>query len=399
MNRTLFFLFAVAIVWLPSMAFAAEQRCTELSANCVCSEPLNTNVLSPIGGTGYIDPGDSTVKTCNVSMDGQPAGAAIFYNQPPYGVPGPTGIQSSNDSVVLSRMPQHQSILQFFVRGPEGQIGEFSVGNMQFAPQGGVAPFTRTQVAALLPGILGGNQISIARWAQRFYVYYSDNFEMGGDGQCGNGKMLLADQVDVVHGFQGTSLSAYNFGWNLDASLCTTFSLGNGCGRFKLDGPGGTNLAADCCTTPGPSTSSTAVAPIGSPLWRGRWWMVEAVTTNRVGPGYRLQVFLRDITDNTPEQQIIDTNGTYGHGGEAGAWTPSAQLTPSEITPIANFLSGGKAYGYRGGTPCAGWKGYSYYMQAQWDTNAGQRIGPATEVEGGTSDTTPPAAPTGLRAF
>jgi len=300
-------------------------------------------------------------------------------------------------------MPQRTNV-QFFVRSPEGQIGEFSLGNMQLSPQGGVAPYTRTQVAALIPGTVNGQYIATVKWAQRFYKYYSDNFEMGGDGQCSNGKMLLSDQIDVVHGFQGTSLSGYNFGWNLDAStqqypngFCNFLGLSPNCGRFRLDGVAGTNFVADCCTTPGPSTSSTAVAPIGSPLWRGRWWRVESVTTNRTGPGYRLQVFLRDITSNTPEQQVIDTNGTYGHGGEAPAWTPSAQLTPNEVTTLATFLSGGKAYGYRGGTPCLGWIGYSYYMQAQWDTDTGQRIGAASEVEGGAVLPQPPVAPTNLR--
>jgi len=400
------FLFTAAAMWLPSIIFAAnqEQRCSDLGVNCVCSEPLNTNILIPVGQTGYIDPGDSTAKPCNVSFDRQPAGAAIFYNQPPFGIPGPTGIQSSNDATALGRMPAHTSALQFFIRGPEGQIGEFSVGHMQWAPFPGAAPFTRTQMAAVLPGVVNigfgqGGQIEIVRWAQRYYMYFSDTFEMGGDGQCGNGKESLNDEVNVTHGFQGNSLSGYNFGWNLDTTTCATFSLGNGCGRFVIDGPGGSNFEADCCNTPGPSTSSTAVAPCCSPAWRSRWWMIETVITNRMGPGFRMQVFLRNITDNTPEQQIIDTNGTYGHGGEAGAWTTGPQLTPNELTTLAYFLLGGKAYGYRGGTPCLGWKGYSHYMQAQWSTNAGQRIGPALEVEGGTfvpPPPVPPIAPTNL---
>src|SRR5215831_2877461 len=174
------FLFLIILAGAES-AFAQETRCQALGANCVCSEPLNTSVLSPIGGTGYINPGDSVVKPCNVSFDGQPSGAAIFYNQPPFGIPGTSGIQSSSDGLVLSRMPQRTNV-QFFVRSPEGQIGEFSLGNMQLSPQGGVAPYTRTQVAALIPGTVNGQYIATVKWAQRFYKYYSDNFEMGGDG-------------------------------------------------------------------------------------------------------------------------------------------------------------------------------------------------------------------------
>jgi len=32
---------------------------------------------------------------------------------------------------------------------------------------------------------------------------------------------------------------------------------------------------------------------------------------------------------------------------------------------------------------CQGWIGLSHYMMAGWTTNAGQRIGAATEIEGG----------------
>ena len=50
---------------------------------------------------------------------------------------------------------------------------------------------------------------------------------------------------------------------------------------------------------------------------------------------------------------------------------------------------------YRQGT-CGGWLGFSYYMMAGWDTDTGQRIGPAVEIEGG-ADTTAPGAPANLR--
>src|SRR5436309_3040298 len=42
---------------------AAEQRCTELGANCSCSEPLNTNsfVLNNI----FYNPQDSVTKGCS----------------------------------------------------------------------------------------------------------------------------------------------------------------------------------------------------------------------------------------------------------------------------------------------------------------------------------------------
>ena len=372
-----------------SPALAAEQRCTELGANCVCSEPLNTTVL-PVFGP-FLNPGDSSDNECTVEY-GQSTGLAILRTISPVDVFG------SNDPVVLGRLPQRTSTLQYFVRAAEGYISEFSVGHTQY-----LAP-TRTVIDALTPGTVAGRYISKARVAYRFYVYFSDTFTFAGDnsGLCTNGKRALFDQINLVHESNGNSIASYNYGWDLDSNgVCAQQRLAPGCGRFKLDGPGGSQWTTDCCASPGPSTSSTAVAPSPTRAYQGRWFMFEGVITNRFGPGYRLQVFMRNITDNLPEQQIIDTNGTYGEGPN-GPWIPSAQLTPNEITTLANFYLGGKNYGYRAGV-CPGWAGYSHFLMAQWDTNAGQRIGPAAEVEGGTFKSpppgTPPPAPTNLRVI
>jgi len=132
------------------------------------------------------------------------------------------------------------------------------------------------------------------------------------------------------------------------------------------------------------------IKPPLSSIW------VEVVVSNRFNPGYRMEMYARNITDNWPEKKIMDSNGTWGGGG--GPWIPSPTLTPAEINVLFRFDVGAHDFSYRAGI-CPGWIGQSHWMMAQWDTNAGQRIGPATEVEGGTSDTTPPAAPTGLRAF
>lgn len=389
MHAVMLRLLIVLGVWLWfTPALAAEQRCTELAANCVCSEPLNTSNLVQVGY--WYNPADSTSKEC-VEEYGQPAGSAVFYNQPTH-----NDIFMSNDPTTLSRLPNRQGGLQYFIRSIEGQIGEFSVGHNQFQSNPNAPPYKRADFVPLLPGTVGGQYISVARWAQRFYYYLSDNFEFEFSGTCGNGKRALSDQLNLVHLGSG-SLGTYNFGWDITGS-CVSLGLDPNCGRFKLDGPTGSTYSRDCCNNGGPATSSGSVSPPGG---QGKWWRVEIVITNRLGPGFRYQVFLKNVTDGGAELMIQDTNGTYA-GGSEGPWNgPSAQLTPNELTPILNFYFGGKAYGYRGGTPCLGWQGYTHYMQAQWDTNAGQRIGPAYEVEGGTasSDTTPPASPTSLRVF
>ena len=43
---------------------------------------------------------------------------------------------------------------------------------------------------------------------------------------------------------------------------------------------------------------------------------------------------------------------------------------------------------------CAGWQGWVYLAMGKWSTDAGQRIGAATEVEGGGG--LPPNAPSNL---
>jgi hypothetical protein len=45
-------------------------------------------------------------------------------------------------------------------------------------------------------------------------------------------------------------------------------------------------------------------------------------------------------------------------------------------------------------TGCTGWLGFSHYLAAGWDTDEGQRIGAAVEIEGGGA--LPLGAPSGL---
>jgi len=391
-----------------SPALAAEQRCTELGANCVCSEPLNTNVLG--GGPVFINPGDTTSQECTVEY-GQATGYAVLNTQ---GSAQP--ITATNDSVILGRLPNRKPVVQWVWRQPELGIGEFSVGHEQYfvpcqtlANGGGGHPCTRTDFAALIPGTVGGSYISTARWAERFYVYISDNYQFPTQGGCTNGKRVLADNLDVIHG-GGSIITSYNFDWQFQdvsaggSGLCTALGLAQSCGFFKMDGPGGTNYEPDCCNSGGPVTSPSDISPNDFVSWNGRWWFFETIIENRLGPGFRMTVYGRDVTNNGPEKKFVDTNGAYGdpassnplaHGG--GTYKPgTAQFTPNEITPIAGFLLGGKAYGYRAGV-CTGFHAYTHYMQAQWDTNAGQRVGPAHEVEGGMGG--PPPAPTNLRVI
>jgi len=117
------------------------------------------------------------------------------------------------------------------------------------------------------------------------------------------------------------------------------------------------------------------------------------VVTNRAGGpspnGFRAEIYLKNVTDNLPEQKVLDTRGTFSAGLQSwGGWT---DLTPSSQQNSLEFAA------YRQGT-CAGYYGFSHVMAAGWDTDAGQRIGPAYEIEGGAGSPPPPAptGPTGL---
>src|SRR5438552_2673174 len=52
---------AASLLWAANASAANEQRCTDLGANCVCSEPMNTNVwVDDAGDTQNWNPGDTT---------------------------------------------------------------------------------------------------------------------------------------------------------------------------------------------------------------------------------------------------------------------------------------------------------------------------------------------------
>jgi hypothetical protein len=129
--------------------------------------------------------------------------------------------------------------------------------------------------------------------------------------------------------------------------------------------------SSDCCTS-GPGGDG---GPTGND-WLGKWWRIEVIFINRAGPGFDAKVYMRNITDDEPEIKVIDLQA-------AGfpPWTSS--LTPPQRMDamlVNNFRHA-----------CAGWIGISHYMMAGWDTNAGQRIGAAEEVEGEPGgDTTDP---------
>lgn len=250
------------------------------------------------------------------------------------GIPGGAIARNVNDvfgdnnAAAMAALPSGRSITHF-MRGPEGHLGIFSTGHGHHS------------------------DTFMKRLAARFYIYHSPNFQFAQEGACTNAKFMQFTGPHSLVDMSFGPIHMYNF---------TEFSP-----------------AQDCCFVgPGPDQGR-----IDKSYWRGKWVRAEAIYTNRAGPGWRFQLYLRNITDNGPEYLVVDTAAT-------GTQLNSSNRMPPQRQDVMHIN------GYRE-TGCAGWRGFSHYIMAGWDTDTGQRIGAASEIEGGGSGGTPqspPAAPT-----
>jgi hypothetical protein len=303
---------ALAIILLPMgeltpLAEAAEARCTELGANCVCSEPLQMT-----GFTGFNDafwnPSDSTdSKQCNGEGDGLGVGFTITRN-------GATlDLFGEGDATVLSRLPAGHSVSRY-LRGPDDHQGTWFTGHT-FS--------TSTQYAA--------------RLAMRFYTYQSDDF-------------TLINQDNPTLGCNGKFMQ-----FNNDLKIDQGYGDGNMYNWYEIG-----NVEQDCCFS-GPS-------PAGG----------------QYGKHWRMRVYRKNVTDNTPEVLWFDTDEPFTQANPgATPITPKYGLVSAFNTFLVNFYRQENVAGQ-----CQGYRALSYVMVAGWDTDAGQRIGAASEVEGDGSGAT-----------
>ena len=246
----------------------------------------------------------------------------------------------TNDRAIVGRLT---SAPIYVVRGPEGHVNLWNVGHFF----NDVTRFMK-------------------RMAYRWYVYYSPNFEFAFEGSCTNTKLVqMGDTTNIGATLTPTpnGIQMYNF-WNWAP------------------------LNSDCCWV-GPSVGDHG--PRTYDEWRGRWWRLEVVVTNRQGGaspnGVRVQLYLKNVTDKAAERLVIDTYGSDYRG--ANPYVPHDDFTfPS---PLANMRPSLHRETRTPGTVCKGYNALSHYILTGWDTDVGQRIGPALEIEG---DATPPAAPT-----
>jgi MYXO-CTERM domain-containing protein len=231
----------------------------------------------------------------------------------------------SNDAEVLGALPAGYA-LDYVLRGADGHVGIFSVGH-----------------------IMDGDDRGLARTAVRFYRYYAPDTSLGNWGYVGN-------QGDDESCSQSTKLLEFAVP-GLTSSRYQFFPSGN-CYNFLDYTP-----ALDCCfgQTDYPGSHAALV---------GKWWRFEAVFINRDGPGFDTKLWVRNVTDDEPEVLYWDL-----------ADSPAVGVTPPgrvESFEANNYRQGGSD----ANTPCSGSYAISHFMVAGWDTDEGQRIGPAAEIEG-----------------
>jgi hypothetical protein len=309
--------FTFGMLFMAALASAAEQRCDELGADCVCSEPFNTTSYAQ--NDEVWNPADSTAKQCSLEETSYPIAANPIDR-----------IEVKTDNLALSRLPSGHQV-SAFLGGRDGGNDVFWVGH-------GVPASQSTQ-----------------RYAMRFYIYSTDDYQFKGEGQCENSKLMQIDgpvdqSVGVIHQY--------------------------GFENYAFDG--GSRRTGDCCWE-GPPVNRPGFSNTTQNTVRGNWWRYEYIITNLSGGpspnGIRFQMFGKNITQGSNEIAIIDTREPCPDCGPDNAGLGADDLTPpSRVDDMVANL-------YRQGT-CDGWRGISHMMYAAWPTNQNQRIGSALEVEG-----------------
>jgi hypothetical protein len=310
-----------------------EQRCTDLGANCLCSQPMNAPTYTELQANTYWAPDETSAKPCSMS-ESEP-GAVISYDQFSY--------QVESSGAMFSALPNLDPSIDYFLRTTSGAGGGFHGHEFpNSAPDG--------------------------RISLRWYRYHSSDWVISEPGgACPNSSKiseLFTGGITALVWDYGGNGNNLLYGWG------TRWNLSDG---------------FDCCNFgPGPNGGEVAY---NETLMRGKWWMYEIAVDNPLSTGGTTVVrsWRRNITDDDPEEEVIDTSVVTNQQGTATNWA-SAQATTlkpdSRIAIIADTP-------FRNGT-CPGYYGFSHYLAAAWDTAAGQRIGAAEEIEGGAADTTPP---------
>jgi hypothetical protein len=324
--------------WLLNAQAANEARCIALGVNCICSEPMNTNSWVDAGSAQNWNPADTT------SSDKQCGDFNGVANAPLAGGGAPTAASSGED---IAALPVGHT-LTYVLR--------MATTNSSFFGH------------AAAPGV------PTALRAIRFYKYYSTAY----NAQSNTGSSCNANKLaQFGPSFpQGPIFTIEGGDWSI----------------YDINTLFGWNQTVDCCQGPGPGNQ--AVGPSLSALL-GNWWRIEILMHNAApgGPGTTFDMYVKNVTTNGPELHVLDTSQTMNNG-VGNVWT-SALATG--LHPVSNIdaMTINTFRSTNGAVACTGFASISHFLYAAWPTDAGQRIGPATEIGEGTGSPLP--APTNLR--
>lgn len=327
-------------------AQTAELRCAELGANCVCSEPLNTTTYNSLFGYDF-NPADSTTKQCTKATSS---------------APGSTLEDSAGFRYVVETSGAMHTALPNKISGLK---------------------LLRTKTSAEGNAAGGGQFIGhefattekTARIALRGYKYFSSDYQLYRPGTCENSSKLMQIGQDaslsaIVSG-TGGSYDMYGWiNWNFGSLNCCTVA------------PGGLPFV-------GQYTESNI---------NGKWMRYEMIINNTLpsGPVTTFQLYAKNITDNLPEIKIVDStietldpSADPTNPNSNQSWTRAIATTVKPNQRISQIV-----FNLFRRDNCTGYIGLTHILAAAWDVNAGQRIGPAVEIEGGAGSNPPPQLPT-----
>lgn len=385
--RTLIAVVAVALSAITA-APAQEAWCAANPTNCVCSDTFtstsytkNTSVSDEFSAVFLGDQVGS--KPCHYLAD---ASMQVVYNANTFA----TTLAVSTDATILGKLPQRDaSAVPRFLRHGANLFDDTGTNGQDSTYRFGYDPIA-----------LG----SAKRLSMRWYVYHSADYETAYYGSCTNGK--------IGH----VSAASYNtprltFTWLGGTS--STYSWQDDWGWAWPSGTAG----FDGWSSGNPPRPG-AYAQLNN--LRDRWLRFEliikhprAADASTAGVGFGYELWITDVTNGgapvLDQQLSAGCTGCTGVGN--GVFPPNSftyqdadlQALHTEYYRSTDSASNGTCTG--SGTPwgcctgrgtgtcnvhqCLGWQGWLYLAIAKWDTDAGQMIGAATEVEGGGTPDTP----------
>lgn len=357
----------IVLAFLSSDAHAApEAWCTANPANCVCSDTLQSTSYTQVAnyGNGGAWLGDQTGnKPCH--YEGKDISIQATFGSSSFS----GALAISTDPTILGLLPNRNpvSVARFLRHSGSSNSSQNSTYRTGYDP----VPLGSTT----------------KRIALRWYAYYSPTFNVAYDGSgCTNGKIAHSSATGfsapyVTMQWYNNSTNAYSFVNNAGWTWAGKSSFDGFVGGHAPRQASGVNFQSK----------------------RGKWLRFEIIVrrprlADSTSLGTDWELWITDVTAGTPPVQdmrfsagctsCINVNGVPGSNF---SWDASIHALADMVALHTEW--------YRAG-PCDGFQGWMYVAVAKWDTDAGQMIGPAVEVEGGggSSDTTPPTAPSSLAA-